>query len=85
MAGLGSAAVFVADHISHVSDGMDQFSFEWVINLGPELPDINVDYIGQPLKALVPNVLNDHRSRQNATGVHRQVFQQRVLFGSESN
>jgi hypothetical protein len=62
---------------------MDQFCFERLIKLGPELPDVNVDNVGQSLKALIPNVLNDHRSRQDAAGVHRQVFQQGVLFGSE--
>jgi hypothetical protein len=62
---------------------MDQFCFERLIKLGSELPDVNVDNVGQSLNALIPNVLNDHLSRQDAAGVHRQVFQQGVLFGSE--
>src|SRR5215467_5904923 len=50
-----------------------------MIDLGAEIIDVNVHDVGEPFKAQVPYVLDDHRASHSAAGIAHQVFQHGVF------
>ena len=49
-------------------------------NLASEMSNIDVDDVGRSIKALVPHMVDDHCSREDAIGVRHKVFEQGVLL-----
>ncbi len=77
--------VIVADGVTDPTHGSDQFFRIGIIHLAAQMAHIDIHDIGQALKALVPDVFDDHGPRQNSSRVGRQVFQQAVFLGGQFN
>ena len=50
-----------------------------------EPPQINVDNARNAVKALIPDMFNDHAAGEDATRVCHEVFEQRILFPRKLN
>src|SRR5215469_1494038 len=66
----------MTQYITHSAYGMNEGRLEIAVHLISEIPDVNVDDIGEAVKALVPHVLDDHVTRTHLTLVCHQVFEQ---------
>jgi hypothetical protein len=44
---------------------MNEFGKEWIIHLGPQAPDVDVDEIGVALKIDLPDLIGDIGAREN--------------------
>ena len=73
----------LAQPVAHAAHGADELHRVRVVHLRAQVAHVDIDDVGQPLEALVPHVLDDHRAREHAPGIGRQVLQQRVLLGGE--
>jgi hypothetical protein len=73
----------VAQAVADAAHGAQQFDRNGVIQLFPQMPHINVHDVGQPLKTLVPDVLDDHGARKDPARMRGQIFQQRVFLGGQ--
>ena len=80
--GIHSTLVLI-DHVAHAAHGVDQLRLERLVDLRAQLADIDIHDIRQPLEALIPHVLDDHRARKHAPGIGGQVLEQRVLLRGE--
>ena len=69
------------EYIAGSSKGVDQRLLERSVHFVPQVPDINVDDVGETVEALVPNVLGDHRARDHLFRAEHEIFQQGVFFG----
>ena len=47
--------------------------------------DLRFDHSGPRVEVVVPDVLHDHRLRNDPTGITQEVFQQRELFWLQFN
>src|ERR1700757_3758410 len=64
-----------AQAIPGTADGMQQRVVEPLVDLLPQAADVNVDHIGLWVEVVVPDVLEQHRSRHDMAGIAHQVFQ----------
>src|ERR1700733_6069685 len=62
---------------------MDQLDLKGIIHFASQVAHIHVNYVGDALETLVPDVLEDHRAREDATGGGQQVFEQCVLLAGQ--
>src|SRR3954454_3092370 len=62
--------------ISDAADGMDQWIGLGVVDLAANAPDIHVDDIGGGIEMQIPDVLEQHRTRDHAALVADQIFEQ---------
>ena len=69
------------DPVAGAADGVDQLRGEGVVDLPPQVADVDVDDVGGVVKFVAPNVLGDHAAGEDLVGVPRQVLQERVLLG----
>src|ERR1044071_7959167 len=70
----GSCRPLLGKAVADTAHGPDQFRREWVVHLAAQVPNVDIDAVGQFLETLVPDVFDDHRARKHAPGIGRQVF-----------
>src|SRR6478752_2950027 len=64
------------EYISHAPHGLDHLVVEVAIDFLPEAVDEHIDDIGAGVEAVVPDVRQDHRLRDDPTGVAHQILEQ---------
>src|SRR3954468_12044624 len=71
------------EYITHAPYGLDHLVIEVAINLLPQAVDEDVDHIGARVEAVVPDVGQDHRLRDDPPRVAHQILEQRELAGAQ--
>src|SRR5215510_11220959 len=69
--------------ISHTPHCMNQLHRRAVIDLPPEIANIHVDNIHIAVETIIPGVLDDHLTGNDAFGVSEQIFQDSKLLIGE--
>src|SRR6478609_4419523 len=64
------------DAISDAADRMDQRIGLGIVDLAADPPDIDVDDVGGGIEMQIPDVLEQHRTRDDAALVADQIFEQ---------
>src|SRR5579863_8615908 len=77
---LRGAVLRLAHAVADASHCMDELHEERVVDLAPQVPYVDVDDIGDSLKTLIPNVIQDHSPGQHAIRRRQQVLQQRIFL-----
>src|SRR5262245_49066830 len=67
------------DDVTHATDGANELLIG-IPDFISQMPDIDVDDVRCTGEALVPDMINNHISRENPIGICHQVFQKSVLF-----
>src|SRR6476619_2867760 len=67
------------EYIAHAPHRLDHLVVEVAIDLLAQTVDEDVDDIGAGVEAVVPDVRQDHRLRDHASGIPHQVLEQRKL------
>src|SRR5215471_14124335 len=73
----------MTQHIADSAHGVNQRRLEIAVYLVSQISDIDVDNIGEAVKALVPYVLDDHVTGTNLALVCHQVFEQHKFLDSK--
>ena len=60
---------------------MNERPVEAPIDLVPQPVDVHVHHVCQAVKIIIPDMLLNHRSAHNLTGMPHQVMQERELLG----
>src|SRR5258708_1313573 len=63
------------DHVSDAAYGLDQLGLIAVVDLAPQMPDVDIDDIGETVVVHIPHVLDDHGAAQRPALVTHHVFQ----------
>src|SRR5688572_21476311 len=69
--------------IPYSTDRMDHFAGEVFVHLGPQPAHEDVHDIGLRIKAVIPDVFEDHGFRHHSASVAHQVFEERKFTGLE--
>src|SRR5437588_9685286 len=69
----------VTDHISRAANGMDERRVEIAVDLGAQPRDMDVDHVGLRIEMIIPDVLEQHRARDDLAGVLHEIFEQPVF------
>src|SRR6476661_5011957 len=75
--------VFPAEHVAFAPPGENQGRLEVLVDLVPEVADINVHDVRRVLVVLVVEVLPDHAPGHHLAPVEGQELEQGVLAGGE--
>src|SRR5258708_13788110 len=67
------------DAISDAADGMDQRIGLGIVDLAADAPDIDVDDVGGGIEMQVPDMLEQHRARDDAALIADEIFEQLKL------
>src|SRR5829696_2897061 len=59
---------------------LDQAAGVGIVELLTELADVDVDDVGHLRKIVIPNMLGDHRPRQDPAGVAEEIFEKAKLL-----
>ena len=62
---------------------MNQRPGRVAIHFTAQAIDVHIDYIRRRIDAHAPNVIEDHSTRHDASGVAAKILQERELLGSE--
>src|SRR5665213_1743638 len=54
-----------------------------IVHFASQVPDIDIDDVGDSLEALVPYMLENHGAREHAVWRGQQIFQQRVFLAGQ--
>src|SRR5207302_5984815 len=71
--------------VSDTPNGANQLVLVPIIHFAAQTADVNINNVGDAVEALVPDMFDDHRSRQNPAGIGHQVFKESVFFQCEFN
>src|SRR5262245_28732782 len=63
------------DQVTDAAHGLDQLLLEAVVDLAPQVADIDVDNIRETVVVHVPHVLYDHRTAERTAPVAHHVFE----------
>src|SRR5678815_5052189 len=74
-----SRGLFFPDDITNTAHGTNQ-TLLTVTNFMPQVAHINVDDVCGAVKSLVPDVTEDHASRQHTITIGHEIFQKGVLL-----
>src|SRR5712692_5850274 len=69
--------------VSNAADSVQEFLLERPIDLLAQAADEHVDHVGLRVEAVVPDVRQDHRLRDDVAGIAHQVLEQRELARAE--
>src|SRR5215510_16418205 len=72
-----------SEDITDAADGVQQLLRERFVDLVAQSAHQHVDDVGLRIEAVVPDVRQDHRLRDDAAGVAHQVFEQREFARAE--
>src|SRR5581483_8875100 len=75
----------VADAVTDTAHRANQLVRMGNVHLAAKMADIDVDDIRQTFEAFVPDMLDDHCSRQDAAGVGDEIFEQAIFLCGEVN
>jgi hypothetical protein len=64
---------------------MDERVSLLVIDLATDTPDIDIDDVGRRVKMKIPNVLQQHRPRNDPTFIANQVLKQLEFAGKQTD
>src|SRR6476469_7956481 len=70
-------------HIAYASDRMDHLKREPVVDLAPQVPDVDIHNIREAVVIHVPDVLDNHRSAERPAAVTHHIFEDAELFWRE--
>jgi len=59
---LGGEKLSILKHISHAANGMDQFLFEWIVDLAAQPAYRHIDDVGIAVEIDVPDLLGNQRT-----------------------
>src|SRR5581483_10246189 len=68
-----------AEDISDATHGVQEFLFEWTIDLLAKPADEHIDDVGLRIEAVLPHVRQNHGFRDDSTGIAHEIFEQREL------
>src|SRR5262245_59787681 len=71
------------EYIAHAPHGLDHLVVEVAIDLLPQTMDEYVDDVGAGIEAVVPDVGQEHRLRDDPPGVAHQILGQRELVRTQ--
>ena len=72
-------------HIPDAAHRLYHFFRETVIDLAPQVADINVDDVGQSVIVHIPDVLHDHRAAERTSTIAHQILQDAEFLRCELN
>jgi hypothetical protein len=76
----------VLEDITYPSHGSNQLLLARAIHLAAQAIDVHIDYIGVGLYAHTPDLIEDHRSRDDAASIPAQILQEdELLLGQLQN
>ena len=75
--------VLAPEHVALAPASQDQRRVEALVDLVPQVADVDVHDVRGALVVLVVQVLPDHRPRHDLAGVEREELQQGVLLGRQ--
>src|SRR5262245_21746247 len=78
-----SALVRSTEAVPDAANRMDQRIGLLVIDLAAQAPDIDVDDIGRRIEMKIPDVLQQHRPRDDAALIAHQIFQELKFLGQK--
>src|SRR5207249_11668289 len=70
------------DDVPDASHSSNEFLVR-ITDLVTQMADVHVHNIHSTSETLIPHMIDNHVSRQNAIGIRHQVFQQAVFFSSK--
>src|SRR6516225_1977339 len=68
------------NHVPGPPDSSNHLEVVVVIYFSTQMPNIDIDDVGEAVEGLVPYMLDDHISRQDTSGILHQVLKQLVFF-----
>ena len=75
----GRTIVGCAQAVARAPHRVEQGAVEALVDLLAQPADVNVDHVGLRVEVIVPDVLEQHRSGDDVTGIAHQVFEKPEL------
>src|SRR5579885_876812 len=76
----GPRSVLGPQDVAAAPDRVDQLALPPLVDLVPQVADVDVDDVREGVEIQVPDVLGDHGAGEHAARVAQEVLQQRVLL-----
>src|SRR5215472_14410373 len=70
-------------HVSNAANRLNELLAATSIDLVAQIVHVDIDDVRKCVKVLVPHMLGDHRSGEDAARVSHQIFEQRIFLESQ--
>src|SRR5262245_58426370 len=71
------------DEVADTANRLDQLQWKAIVDLTAQVPDVDVDNIGQAIVVHVPDVFDDHGAAERTSAISHQIFEDSKLLGRE--
>src|SRR5712692_8800338 len=73
------------EHVAAAAAGLQEGLTAFIAEFAAETVDVDFDQIGEGIEGLIPDMLGDLGAANDAAGIAREIFEERVFLGGEGD